>query len=178
MVLANSRVELERYRQWRAEAGVRGPKPGGVLEVVIRCPVPIEQVPEFAEKSVQWVARALGKKSRIASASIHYDESTPHVHVFAIPYGRRAQDLGFTRAQAMSPIGDGKLRGKFWLGAAQQDFYEHVGRGYGLTRPQKSSGRDAPLDRNKSASSRAAYESAAQERRPRATAHRDRAATA
>lgn len=59
----------------------------------------------------------------IISAVIHYDETTPHLHVISVPL---TQD---GRLSARDVIGN-----KAKMSKAQDEFFEQVGKGYGLAR--------------------------------------------
>lgn len=59
----------------------------------------------------------------IISAVIHYDETTPHLHVISVPL---TQD---GRLSARDVIGN-----KAKMNKAQDEFFEQVGKGYGLER--------------------------------------------
>lgn len=59
----------------------------------------------------------------IISAVIHYDETTPHLHVISVPL---TQD---GRLSARDVIGN-----KAKMSKAQNEFFEQVGKGYGLER--------------------------------------------
>ena len=59
----------------------------------------------------------------IISAVIHYDETTPHLHVISVPL---TQD---GRLSARDVIGN-----KAQMSKAQDEFFEQVGKGYGLER--------------------------------------------
>lgn len=59
----------------------------------------------------------------IISAVIHYDETTPHLHVISVPL---TQD---GRLSARDVIGN-----KAKMSKAQDEFFEQVGKGYGLGR--------------------------------------------
>lgn len=59
----------------------------------------------------------------IISAIIHYDETTPHLHVISVPL---TQD---GRLSARDVIGN-----KAKMSKAQDEFFEQVGKGYGLER--------------------------------------------
>lgn len=65
----------------------------------------------------------------VVSAVIHYDESTPHMHVISVPLTRDG------RLSARDVIGNRtKMR------QAQTEFFEQVGRGYGLERGVQQDG--------------------------------------
>lgn len=59
----------------------------------------------------------------IISAVIHYDETTPHLHVISVPLTRDG------RLSARDVIGN-----KAKMSKTQDSFFEQVGRGYGLER--------------------------------------------
>lgn len=64
-----------------------------------------------------------GHFGHVVSAVIHYDESTPHMHVISVPLTRDG------RLSARDVIGNRtKMR------QTQTEFFEQVGRGYGLER--------------------------------------------
>lgn len=64
-----------------------------------------------------------GHFGHIISAVIHYDETTPHLHVISVPL---TQD---GRLSARDVIGN-----KAKMSKAQDEFFEQVGKGYGLER--------------------------------------------
>lgn len=59
----------------------------------------------------------------IVSAVIHYDETTPHLHVISVPL------TPDNRLSARDVIGN-----KAKMSKAQDEFFEQVGKGYGLER--------------------------------------------
>ena len=59
----------------------------------------------------------------IISAVVHYDETTPHLHVISVPLTKD------NRLSARDVIGN-----KSKMSKTQDAFFEQVGRGYGLTR--------------------------------------------
>lgn len=65
----------------------------------------------------------------IISAVIHYDESTPHLHIISVPLTRD------NRLSARDVIGN-----KFKMSRTQDQFYEQVGRVYGLDRGERGDG--------------------------------------
>lgn len=67
----------------------------------------------------------------IISAVIHYDETTPHLHVISVPL---TQD---GRLSARDVIGN-----KAKMSNAQDEFFEQVGRGYGLERGVQMDGQE------------------------------------
>lgn len=78
---------------------------------------------EYLKKASIWALETFGGEKNFLSAAIHYDESTPHIHLIFIP------------------LKEGKLNAKYYLGGSrdrmtelQQDFWEKVGREFGLDR--------------------------------------------
>lgn len=67
----------------------------------------------------------------IISAVIHYDETTPHLHVISVPL---TQD---GRLSARDVIGN-----KAKMSKAQDEFFEQVGKGYGLERGAHMDGQE------------------------------------
>lgn len=74
----------------------------------------------FFRDCLQFHERHFG---HIISAVIHYDETTPHLHVISVPL---TQD---GRLSARDVIGN-----KAKMSKAQDEFFEQVGKGYGLER--------------------------------------------
>lgn len=80
-----------------------------------------EQQREFFRDSVEWFAERYGRH-KIANATIHIDERTPHMHLGIVPItedGRLSAKELFDRKE---------------LRAIQTDFPKEVGRKYGLKR--------------------------------------------
>lgn len=71
------------------------------------------------------------KFGHIVSAVIHYDESTPHMHVISVPLTSDG------RLSARDVIGNRQKMSK-----AQDEFFEHVGKQYGLERGQQLDGQE------------------------------------
>lgn len=67
----------------------------------------------------------------IISAVVHYDETTPHLHVISVPL---TQD---GRLSARDVIGN-----KARMSKTQDEFFEQVGRDYGLERGTRSDGQE------------------------------------
>lgn len=65
----------------------------------------------------------------IISAVIHYDETTPHLHVISVPLTRDG------RLSARDVIGN-----RAQMRRTQTEFYEQVGKGYGLERGVQQDG--------------------------------------
>ena len=71
------------------------------------------------------------KFGHIISAVIHYDETTPHMHILSVPL---TQD---GRLSAREIIGN-----RANLSRMQTEFFERVGRGYGLERGMQMDGQE------------------------------------
>lgn len=67
----------------------------------------------------------------IISAVIHYDESTPHLHIISVPLTKD------NRLSARDIIGN-----KAKMSQTQDQFYEQVGRVYGLDRGERGDGQE------------------------------------
>ena len=109
---------------------------------------------KFAKDCIQWINDVYGRGSRMATASVHLDEAVPHVHVshaVADPDGLP----GWSAVERSSRVGGGKLKGRDFLSALQDDFHAAVGERWGLARGEVGSkARHEPIDRAKSAASR------------------------
>lgn len=71
------------------------------------------------------------KFGHIVSAVVHYDETTPHLHILSVPL---TQD---GRLSAREIIGN-----RTNLSRMQTEFFEQVGRGYGLERGMQMDGQE------------------------------------
>lgn len=81
---------------------------------------------EFFRDCLQFHQEHFG---HVVSAVVHYDESTPHMHVISVPLTRDG------RLSARDVIGNRtKMR------QTQTEFFEQVGRGYGLERGTQQDG--------------------------------------
>lgn len=87
-----------------------------------------EQTEHFFKECLQFHQERFG---HIISAVIHYDETTPHLHVVSVPL---TQD---GRLSARDVIGN---RAK--MSRTQDMFYEQVGRVYGLDRGERGDGQE------------------------------------
>lgn len=67
----------------------------------------------------------------VVSAVIHYDESTPHLHIISVPLTADG------RLSARDVIGNKKK-----MSQTQDAFFEHVGKQYGLERGQQLDGQE------------------------------------
>lgn len=79
-----------------------------------------QQNDDFFKDCLQFHQEHFG---HIISAVIHYDETTPHLHVISVPLTKDG------RLSARDVIGN-----KAKMSKTQDAFYEQVGRGYGLER--------------------------------------------
>jgi hypothetical protein len=87
----------------------------------------------WAETSVHWLKRHFGEHN-VASAVLHLDESTPHIHAVIVPLDCTPRKKGKTP----------RLNAKRWLGgrerlSAMQDDYADFLAGLGITRGVKGS---------------------------------------
>lgn len=87
-----------------------------------------EQTEHFFKECLQFHQKRFG---HIISAVIHYDETTPHLHVVSVPL---TQD---GRLSARDVIGN---RAK--MSRTQDMFYEQVGKVYGLDRGERGDGQE------------------------------------
>lgn len=87
-----------------------------------------EQTEHFFKECLQFHQERFG---HIISAVIHYDETTPHLHVVSVPL---TQD---GRLSARDVIGN---RAK--MSRSQDMFYEQVGKVYGLDRGERGDGQE------------------------------------
>lgn len=87
-----------------------------------------EQTEHFFKECLQFHQEHFG---HIISAVIHYDETTPHLHVVSVPL---TQD---DRLSARDVIGN---RAK--MSRTQDMFYEQVGKVYGLDRGERGDGQE------------------------------------
>lgn len=87
-----------------------------------------KQTEDFFRDCLQFHQRQFG---HIISAVIHYDETTPHLHVVSVPLTANG------RLSAREIVGN-----KQNLSRLQDEFFEQVGRGYGLERGTRSDGQE------------------------------------
>lgn len=87
-----------------------------------------KQTEDFFRDCLQFHQRQFG---HIISAVIHYDETTPHLHVVSVPLTADG------RLSARDVIGN-----KAKMSKTQDSFFEQVGRGYGLERGTRSDGQE------------------------------------
>ena len=87
-----------------------------------------KQTDDFFRDCLQFHQRQFG---HIISAVIHYDETTPHLHVVSVPLTADG------RLSAREIVGN-----KQNLSRLQDEFFEQVGKGYGLERGTRSDGQE------------------------------------
>lgn len=87
-----------------------------------------EQTEDFFRDCLQFHQQQFG---HIISAVIHYDETTPHLHIVSVPLTADG------RLSAREIVGN-----KQNLSRLQDDFFEQVGRDYGLERGTRSDGQE------------------------------------
>ena len=87
-----------------------------------------EQTEKFFRDCLQFHQQRFG---HIVSAVIHYDETTPHLHVISVPLTKDG------RLSAREIVGNKQNMSKM-----QDDFFEQVGRDYGLERGTRSDGQE------------------------------------
>lgn len=87
-----------------------------------------EQTEKFFRDCLQFHQRRFG---HIVSAVIHYDETTPHVHIVSVPLTADG------RLSAREIVGN-----KQNMSRMQDEFFEQIGRGYGLERGTRSNGQE------------------------------------
>lgn len=85
-----------------------------------------EENDQFFRDCLEFHQRKFG---HVISAVIHYDETTAHMHVISVPLTRDG------RLSARDVIGN-----RTQMRRAQTEFYEQVGRGYGLERGVQQDG--------------------------------------
>ena len=155
VVLVQDRVRaqaiLNAKRAARKARRVRGPKPCPAVEFVLAGP-PAYGSPgewdrdrelEWAVDAVGWLRDLLGPRSVIVAACLHRDETSPHVHVLAVPVAPDGE-LGWTNH--LKEIGESRCgipvakqkRGRVHS-ALQDDFHRRVSARYGLGRGEKGS---------------------------------------
>lgn len=87
-----------------------------------------QQNDDFFKDCLQFHQEHFG---HIISAVIHYDETTPHLHVVSVPLTKDG------RLSARNVIGN-----KSKMSKTQDSFFEQVGRGYGLERGMQIDGQE------------------------------------
>ena len=107
---------------------------------------PADQPLPWAKDCVGWLRSVLPPESRVATAALHRDEADPaYLHVVVtMPPG------GWSGVEKTSRVGAGKLRGRHFLSALQDDLHARVSVNYGLERGEKglagAACRDRPVE--------------------------------
>ena len=114
-----------------------------------------EREREFADACYEWACGVLGPRSVIVSAALHRDETSPHVHVLAVPIDSTgALRWKGVRDEAADQLGVPR-RGRKLAGAYrafQDSFHAGVGRPFGLGRGEVGSkAKHEQIDRAKAA---------------------------
>ncbi len=78
----------------------------------------------------KFIESKIGGEKNIISASMHFDEKTPHLHIIAIPKDHEKKCLNFNKYLGGGPA---------VFQALQDDFYEKVGKKYDLDRGLRNS---------------------------------------
>lgn len=87
-----------------------------------------EQTEKFFSDCLQFHQRQFG---HIVSAVVHYDETTPHLHIVSVPLTADG------RLSAREIVGN-----KQNLSRLQDSFFEQIGKNYGLERGTRSDGQE------------------------------------
>ena len=87
-----------------------------------------EQTEKFFRDCLQFHQKRFG---HIISAVVHYDETTPHLHIVSVPLTADG------RLSAREIVGNKKN-----ISRMQDEFFEQVGRDYGLERGTRSDGQE------------------------------------
>ena len=158
------REELQKPRRGQApcksvELMCAGPPPWDAPEAW-----PLERVLEWARATLEFVRLAL-PDARIAAASLHLDERSPHLHITVAPMARDAKGrlrLGACAVRralaAMAPRREARLKGSYRdeLSRAAAAYAHHVGTRFGLEAGQvASTAQHVPVDPVKGAELRA-----------------------
>lgn len=93
------------------------------------------EIEKYHRDCVEWVKNKHGKEN-VLMAVVHNDETTPHLHIFAVPLAKTItkKNKEVYTLNAKSFTGNSML-----LSSMQEDFAEKVGKAYGLERGIKGS---------------------------------------
>lgn len=97
-----------------------------------------EKESEWAERSLAFVRRLFGSESAILTATLHRDETSPHIHMLVVP-ANEAGEFGWTKRkrEAHGVLGltkrAARVRGAEYS-ALQTAYHEAAGREFGLLR--------------------------------------------
>lgn len=89
---------------------------------------------QYMVDAINWIQR---QGALVLSLAVHWDETTPHIHIYTLPTVR-TQD-GKYRYSADALLGD-----KQHLSQLQDRFWQDVGRRFGLDRGELTQGRSRP----------------------------------
>ena len=85
---------------------------------------------DYFSDSIKFFEKKFGKENLI-QAAIHTDESTPHMHLVFVPIARTAKGNKYTSSEY--------LGGRVGMQKMHTEFYEAVGKKYGLERGEENS---------------------------------------
>ena len=142
-------VGYEAARQAIQEHWPRGPgrKPHEAVEVLVAGAPPygegewsLQREGEFIEACYEWVEKTLGAKSVIVGGWWHRDESSPHLHMLAVPIDSSGK-LGWkgVRTEVMERLGKRVHKVADTFRGLQDDFHLEVAKGFGLGRGEVGS---------------------------------------
>lgn len=97
---------------------------------------------EFLDRSVQWFGARYGYENLLA-AQIHFDEGTPHAHIWIAPVIRGedghdrlcAKELFAPDKRRKNADGKWEVTAQGTMSRLQEDFWEQVAKPYGYERP-------------------------------------------
>lgn len=101
-----------------------------------------KDLPQFWKDSVNWAIKTYGKDN-VLGYSVHYDESTPHMHLYATPI--KTKEHTYKNRYGSKTVTKTTLCAKDWLGgkqklsALQDSFHQDVSSKHGLERGVKGS---------------------------------------
>lgn len=96
------------------------------VEFVITASREIGDMDAYFQTALEW----LQKKAKLFFVAAHYDEKTPHVHAYVLPIQLEGQKY---RYSTDALLGDRKD-----LERLQEEFWQEVGKKYGLDRGEKT----------------------------------------
>ena len=146
--LARQQVAEQKKRRKREKLKGRHPQP---YREFLFGNGPADDPLPWTKDCVGWLRGVLGSDVQVATAALHRDEADPaHLHVVVLmPPG------GWAEVERTSRVGAGKLRGRHFLSALQDDLHGEVASKYGLERGVKGSkALHAEIDRSRSLESR------------------------
>lgn len=96
------------------------------VEFVITASREIGDMGEYFKSALEW----LQKKAELFFVAAHYDEKTPHVHAYVLPIQLEGQKYRYSTDALLGDRAD--------LERLQEEFWQDVGRNYGLERGEKT----------------------------------------